>query len=336
MKSFSLLLLCALVCAVPASASVNITSPTRGSEVVSPFLLTANASKCSSQWITSIGYTIDNSSSPVIVKGSSINTRVTSITGAHTVYVTAYSGGGAVCESSVAIIVVPDPTTQVPSDASVFPGLQALSGWQGTNDSSVVGGTATGTTQIVSSPSLSGSARRFSMQYTNYGAERYWVVFGSDPAATNFLYDGWVYIARPSNGIANLEMDLNQVMSNGDTVIYGFQCDGYSGTWDYTENAGTPKAPQDHWLNSQLGCNPRKWSTNAWHHVQVTYSRDQYGSVTYQAVWFDGVQQDINQTVLSDFSLNWAVVLLTNFQIDGYGASGSATVYLDNLTIYAW
>jgi len=335
MKRFSLLLLGPLLFAVPALADVNIGRPTSGSKVVSPFLLTATASSCSSQ-ITSIGYSIDNSANPTIFKGSSINTRVSSITGAHTVYVTAYGREGAICESPVAIIVVSDPTTSVPSDASVYSGIQALSGWQGTNDSGIQGGEASGTTKIVSSPSLSGSARQFSMQYSNYGAERYWVVFASNSSATNFLYDGWVYVARPSHGIANLEMDTDQVLSNGDTVILGFQCDGYSGTWDYTENAGTPKAPQAHWLNSQSGCNPREWTVDTWHHVQVTYSRDQSGVVTYGSVWFDGVEQDINETVPSDYSLNWAIVLLTNFQIDGYGAKGSATVFLGMLTIYAW
>ena len=336
MKYLTRLVLSLSILAVPAFADVTITNPTRNAEVVSPFLLTATASKCSSQPIASMGYSMDSITNPTMVKGSSVDTHVSSITGAHTVYVLSYGKGGAVCENSVAIIVVPDPVTQVPSDASKYNRVQALDAWQGTNDNGVPGGIASGTTQIVSSPSLSGSARQFSMQFTNNGAERYSVVFGSNTSATNFLYDGWVYIARPSNAIANLEMDTDQVMSNGDTVIFGFQCDGYSGTWDYTANEGTPTAPQSHWLNSPYGCNPRKWSTNTWHHVQVSYSRDQYGSVTYQSVWFDGVEQDLNQTVSSDFSLNWAIVLLTNFQIDGYGASGSATVYLDNLTIYAW
>jgi hypothetical protein len=258
------------------------------------------------------------------------------MTGAHTLYVTAYGREGAVCESSVAIIVVPDPATEVPSDALVFKGIQALSGWQGVNDAAITGGMASGTTQIVSSPSLSGSARQFLMQFTNYGAERYSVVFGSNTSVSNFLYDGWVYIARPSRSIGNLEMDTDQVLSNGDTVIMGFQCDGDVGTWDYTENAGTPKAPEDHWLNSQHGCNPRSWSTDTWHHVQATYSRDQEGAVTYESIWFDGVEQDINETVPSDYTLDWATVLLTNFQIDGYSGEGSATVYLDKLTISAW
>ena len=336
MKNFTLLLLALLVCAVPAFANVTITSPDPGAEVVSPFRLVATASECSSQMITSVGYSIDNSANWTIVRGSSINTDVASITGAHTVHVKSWGRQDAVCETSSAIIVVLDPTSLVPPDALVFKGVQALNTWQGTNDTAISKGTSSGITKIVPSPSLSGSARQFSMEFSNYGGERYSVVFGDNTEVTNFLYDGWVYMARPSSAIANLEFDVDQVLSNGQTVVYGFQCDGYSGTWDYTTNEGTPDAPSDVWLNSAFPCNPRSWSTNAWHHVQITYSRDKYGSVTYQSVWFDGVEQDLNASVPSAFALGWAPVLLTNFQIDGYGARGSSTTYLDKLTVYCW
>lgn len=332
MKKPSFLVCALLFCAAPAFANVTVTSPSIGSQVVSPFRLTATASRCSSQWIARIGYSLDNSSKTTLFNGSSINTQVASITGAHTVHVTSWGNGGAVCETSVAIIVVPDPATLVPSDAIVFKGIQALSGWQGATDS----GTTSGTTSLVASPSLSGSARKFATAFTNNGGERYFTVFGANTEVANFLYDGWVYVGGSSSGIANIEMDMNQVMANGQTVIYGFQCDGWSGTWDYTANEGTPQAPSDQWLHTAFPCNPRSWTTNTWHHIQITYSRDQYGTVTYQSVWFDGVEHDLNATVQSAFALGWGSVLLTNFQIDGYGSSGSSTVYLDNLTISAW
>lgn len=258
------------------------------------------------------------------------------MTGAHTIYVESTGRRGAVCESSVAIIVVPDPATLVPSDASVFTGIQTLSGWLAATDTAVPNSTATGTMAIVSSPSLTRKSRRFITHFTNEGAERYSVVFGDNSAVTNFLYDGWVYLAHPSSGIANLELDVDQVMSNGQTVIFGFQCDGYSGTWDYTANQGTPEVPSDQWLHSPFPCNPQNWTTNAWHHVQITYSRDEYGSVTYQSVWFDGVEQDLGITVPSAFTLGWGTVLLTNFEVDGDGSSGSSTTYLDKLTVSAW
>ena len=162
------------------------------------------------------------------------------------------------------------------------------------------------------------------------------IIFGNDTAATNFTYDVKVYIASPSTDIANLEFDMNQVMSNGQTVIFGVQCDGYSSTWDYTVNAGTPDAPIDQWLHSTAPCNPQRWTSNAWHHLVINYSRDSAGNVTYKNVSLDGVLQQINETVPSAFALGWAKVLLTNFQIDGMGAYGTATVYLDQLTITRW
>ncbi len=215
-------------------------------------------------------------------------------------------------------------------------GIQALAGWQADHDNDSGDGTSNGVSNLTSSPSQSGTAREFVTSFTNYGGERYHVSFGSDTAATNFLYDAWFYVASPNDGVANLEMDMNQVMANGQTVIYGFQCDGYSGTWDYTANTGTAQKPIDTWLHSNATCNPRNWATDAWHHVQVTYSRDDAGNVTYKSVWFDGAEQDVNATVPSSFAMGWSSVLLTNFQLDGLGASGTATVYIDNLTVYRW
>ena len=72
------------------------------------------------------------------------------------------------------------------------------------------------------------------------------------------------------------------------------------------------------------------------HHVQIQFSRDSHGNVTYRSVWFDGAEQEINATVPSAFALGWGPALLTNFQVDGIGGSGSAIVYLDNLTVYRW
>jgi hypothetical protein len=214
--------------------------------------------------------------------------------------------------------------------------IQSAYTWNMTHDTATGSGVSTGTMALVSSPSLSGAARQFGISFQNSAGERYWSTFGSDTAATNFTYDTWVYIASPSSDIANLEFDMNQVMANGQTVIFGVQCDGYSSTWDYTTNAGTPDYPVDQWLHSTAPCNPQKWATNTWHHVIMNYSRDSVGNVTYQTISLDGLVQQINETVPSAFALRWATVLLTNFQIDGLGAYGSATVYLDRLTISRW
>jgi len=228
-------------------------------------------------------------------------------------------------------------TSGIPAAAVETGEIQDLPGWVGATDTSAgVGGSASGATKLLGTPSLSGSAREFTTTFTNDGDERYSVAFGTDTESTHFLYDGWVYVASPSSEIANLEMDVNQVLANGQTVIFGFQCDGNAGTWDYTENTGTPEKPVDTWVHSTQACDPRSWTTEAWHHVQISFTRDDAGNVTYNAVWLDGTEQTLNVTAPSAFALGWSTTLLTNFQVDGVGADGSSTVYLDELMVYRW
>jgi hypothetical protein len=190
---------------------------------------------------------------------------------------------------------------------------------------------------MVASPSHSGSgsSRKFATSFSNSGGERYSISFGDDRTSTNFLYDAWIYVASPSSKLANIELDLYQTMSNGNTVLMGFQCDGYAGTWDYNKNSGTASNTHGTWVRSSAKCNPRSWTTGAWHHVQIQYSRTSGGYVTYHAVWFDGVKSSLNVTVFDAHSLGWGSALVTNFQVDGLG-TGSATLYLGALTVYRW
>jgi hypothetical protein len=336
MKVLCLLPPALLVCAAPAFANVTVSSPGNGAKLVSPFWLSATGAPCSSQPVSAMGYSFDDSASTTIVNGNAINATVSSPNGAHTLHVKSWGSLGASCVTDVRIVVRASPAASVPGQAKVAKDIHKLKTWQAAYDTGTGNGVSTGTTSLVSSPSISGQARKFMISYRNSAGERYYVSFGADTSPKNFLYDGWVYLASPSSDIANLEFDMNQVIWNGDTVIYGVQCDGYTNTWDYTANLGSPQNPYDRWLHSSAYCNPREWSTNTWHHVQMSYSRDSVGNVTYQSVWLDGVEEDIYATVPSAFALGWGPVLLTNLQVDGLGGYGSATVYLDNLTVYRW
>jgi Chitobiase/beta-hexosaminidase C-terminal domain len=233
-------------------------------------------------------------------------------------------------------VIVPPPSgPTVPSNAISVKQVQLLPNWRIKHDPATPG-TANGSMSLVSDPSLSGEAAQFDTNYTSWGGVLYSQTYGVDPNAHNFLYDGEVWIEAGSS-IGNLEMDNNQVIADGDTVIYAFQCAGDTNTWDYSENAGTPAAPVVKWVPSKQPCNPAQWTPNAWHHVQITYSRDDVGNVTYQSVWLDGVEAPINETVPSAFTLGWAAGdLVSNFQVDGPAAGGSSTLYLDDLTIYRW
>src|ERR1700722_17817605 len=213
----------------------------------------------------------------------------------------------------------------IPSYAIASRDLQLLDTWRFEHDLGTPGASA-GKTMMVSEPALSGSAREFTSSYTNSGGERFSVSYADDTTSMNFVYDTWVRIEAGSS-IANLEMDSNQVTANGETVIYAFQCDGYSHVWDYS-GAGAL------WVRSAQPCDLSKWSPDTWHHIQISYSRDDFGNVTYHSVWLDGAEQAINSTVPSSFALGWQVgVVQTQFQLDGLGASGASTAYVDNFTI---
>jgi hypothetical protein len=313
-----------------ASSGITVSTPADGATVGSPFSLSASASTCSSEPVTSIGYSFDGSSDTIGVGGSTVSTTLAAPAGTHTLHVKAWTSSGASCGQDLTLTVNGD----MPGDAVVDSGLQTKGSWQAAHDPAS-GSASSGTTDITGSPSVSGNARQFKTSFTNYGGEIYSLVFDNDPDATNFFYDAWVYLTSSASNTESLEMDMNQVMENGQTVIYGFQCDGISGTWDYTANSGSLAKPVDEWVHSSAPCNVRNWALNQWHHVQIGYARNDSGNVTYQSVWLDGKQAQINATVPSVFVLNWAPALVTNFQVDGIG-TGSNTVYLDGLTITHW
>jgi hypothetical protein len=330
--------------ALPAFAGVTVASPTAGESVNTSFTLSANASTCSSQQVGTMGYSWDSNSATTTSSGNSISKSISAPSaGTHTVHVKAWGVSGATCVADVTVSVNGPVVSgsgsgalSAPSNAVKVSALQTLSNWKSEHDPGT-SGSSTGAMSMAGSPSKSGNARKFFTSYKNYGGHRYMASIADDESAKNFLYDGWVFLQNTASTVANIELDLNQVMSNGLTVIFGFQCDKWSGTWDYTANKGTASSPIDTWVQSSAKCSPSKWAQNTRHHVQIKYSRDDSGYVTYQAVALDGTVQTINAKVFSAFKLGWAPAILTNFQVDGsLSGSGSSTVYIDNLAIYRW
>ncbi len=333
--SIALVCLALMDCALPAFSAVTVSSPANGSQVSSPFALKATASTCSSQAISAMGYSLDNSTSTTIIYSTSINATVSGAPGGHTLHVKSWGNQGASCVTDVPITVVAG--SSVPANAISVYGLQKQNYyWQGIVDNATGGGLASGKMSMATSPTISGYTRKFVTSFRNSAGERFWTSFGADTSAHHFIYDVQVYVDSTASDIANIEMDMNQVIGNGQTIIYGFQCDGYTNTWDYTKNAGSPGYPVDEWVHSSVPCNPQNWAKNVWHHIQIAYSRDDSGNVTYKYVTFDGVQKNLNETVPSAFALGWGSTLLTNFQVDGLGGYGTANVYVDKMSVTRW
>ena len=171
------------------------------------------------------------------------------------------------------------------------------------------------------------------MTYSSRGGERWHLAFAKDTESTHFVYDTYIYLTDPSQ-VANIELDMNQVISNGKTVIFGTQCSTYSKTWEYTVDTGG-----SHWVPSNIACNPRTWAANTWHHVQIASHRDSGGNVTYDWVNVDGVHNVFsNAKGNSARSLGWEKgTLLINFQLDGANKDGGTIqAYAHELTVLRW
>lgn len=170
------------------------------------------------------------------------------------------------------------------------------------------------------------------MDYSGHGGERWHATTGHNPSGRNFALDTYVYFTDP-NQVGNLELDFNQVISNGATVIYGTQCSSYTKTWEYTYTNGS-----SHWRSSNVPCNPKTWTPNTWHHIQIGFHRDDSGNVFHDWVNVDSTHSTFsNAGAPAAESLHWSKgLLLVNYQIDGALSNGSVTSFVHKMTIYSW
>ncbi len=326
----------AVFAAVPSLAQTVVTRPSNGEQVASPFNLTTDSGTCSARPVTYVGFSLDNSTYTAIFAGQTMDGPVSAPSGWHTVHVKAWNNARGVCVTDVSVEVTAGATSVIPPDAVKVSSIQTLDNWIAAHDGGTAGWSS-GTMSLTGNPSLTGAARLFANEFRDFGGERYSVQFGDDTTSQNFFYDAWVYIAGSAAGISNLEFDLNQTISNGETVIMGFQCDSWVDRWDYSVNGGSPTKSWDTWLHSYAPCNVHTWGADQWHHVQIRFSRNDSGWVTYHSVWLDGAEQGLNFTVFSGYELGWGPSDITNFQIDGdSGGKTWGNVYLDELTVYRW
>ncbi len=150
-----------------------------------------------------------------------------------------------------------------------------------------------------------------------------------DTTSTTWAYDNQIY--GDFTHVGRIEEDINQTLSDGTTIIYGYRCNFSNGFWEYTREV-TPRTST--WVTSSATCNHTLIPNNTWKHLQL-YSTRNVGNVTYQNVCVDGVCQLISQTVNSQFSLSFLPVgnIVINYQLDGDGTSFSTTTYLDQMSI---
>jgi hypothetical protein len=336
-----------VVSSAALAANITVASPVNGTGVTSPVWIRAHNVGCNGLAPTAFGYSIDNATGlsngvtpyDVDVTNSSIPA------GTHTVHFKAWTSAG-VCPVVSTTFVVGGTASSgtapsssgasssgAPANAIASANLDGASNWIAVHDGGTPG-TSRGSSVYPATTPLYDDAREFYMTYTAKGGERWSLSFGKDANATHFILDTYVYMTDPSQ-VQNLELDMNQVMPNGQTVILGTQCSSISGTWESAYTVGR----LDHWLGSNVKCNPRTWAPNQWHHIQIAMHRDANGVVTHDWVNLDGSHQVFSgATRGAAQSLGWAAgVLLVNYQIEGNNAgSGSVTSFIHKMTVIRW
>jgi hypothetical protein len=341
-----LTLVSGLMLSRPALASeITVASPVSGTNVASPIWVRAHNVGCDNLTPTAFGYSIDNSSTfvPGVTPYDVDATKVAIGAGSHTIHFkswtsnglcpvvnTTFTVGGSTA-TSTAPATASSTVASIPSNAVASADLDGSGSWSGEHDAGTAGSSKGSMVYPAKTPSYD-DAREFYMTYSGHGGERWHLSFAKSATATHFVYDTYVYLVDPSQ-VANIELDMNQVMSNGATVIYGTQCSSYTKTWEFTTVSGG-----SHWHSSNVACNPKNWAAKTWHHIQIASHRNSSGDVTYDYVNVDGTHSVFkNATGFSAEKLGWAHGdLLINFQLDGANSSGSITAYIHKMTIFRW
>ena len=338
--------------------NITVASPIPGTTVTSPVAVRAHNVGCGGLTPTSFAYSIDHSST--LIHGAThydidVMNQVLSL-GTHTIHFKSWTSASECPRVDVIINVAGSSSggstsgsggtsgsgsgsgsssgaSNVPSYAVVSTNLDTVTNWKGEHDLGTPG-TSQGSTVFPATTPVYDDAREFYMTYSSHGGERWHDSFGLNGTATHFALDTYVYFTDPSQ-VGNLELDMNQVTSAGETIIYATQCSTYAKSWEWTYvSSGHP-----HWHTSNVPCDPKTWAPNTWHHIQIAYHRDDNGVVTHDWVDFDGTHNLFsNATAPAGEFLGWAKNdLVVNYQIDGASSSsGAVTSYIHNMRVYAW
>jgi hypothetical protein len=343
--------------ATSSGAEVTILSPVDGAAVGSPAQVSASAS--GSAAISAMQLYVDDAVG-FQAASAQINAALQLPDGAHTIVAQAWDRNGNSYKSAPVHIVVqggaspaaPAPTPAPPAPAPPAPAppappapappapappappstpaanigqIQTQGGWADCDICAGAAGNGPGTPhgmqEGVSSPSLSGSAARFDLGGTAWGAALWWRELGGHDDAQNLRYDLDFYVGSVSNGQA-LEFDVNQTVG-GSRYIFGTECDFRgSGTWRVWN------APAAAWVSSGVPCPVPE--TNTWHHLTWEFQRGG-GQTHFIAVTLDGNRHDVGMTFGTKGEAGSGLDVA--FQADLTGSGGSESIWLDNVNL---
>ena len=229
--------------AIPCQLGVgyHCRQPLNGSHVTSPVLVQAHNIGCDGVPPASFGYSIDSTTGLVLgTTPNDIDVTAQSIpSGTHTIHFKSWTQPGRMPDGQHYIHrdrrfhSGPDPDRHS-SGADSSGDMDGSSKWTQAHDGGTPG-TSRGSTVYPATTPLYDDARKFYMTYTDKAGERWSDTFTKDPTVY-FVLDTYIFLPNPSE-VMNIELDINQVTSNDETVILSTQCSGEIGNG----NTGTQK-----------------------------------------------------------------------------------------------
>jgi len=342
----------------PEQNQVIVSAPVNEAKVSSPVNFAASAS--SPNGVASMTINVD-SKDMFSTESDKVNTSLPLASGSHNVLVKAWDNKGGYFSAPLTVNVA-DSSGSGGSGGSGdggsgsggsqqgngFYNLQASGGWTGFGqlapsyeicgsckaDGSQV---SWGMQQGVSSPSLSGSATKFSIGGDTPFSDVLWnkhlIGDGSGKSdngnvngkSHNFVYDVYFYMNDPQVSQA-LEFDINQFV-NGKSFIWGHECRLAGGNeWDVWDNPGHK------WVSTGISCKPK---ANDWNHLVLTVQRTSDDHLLFQSIELNGDKATLNRYDSPTSQPDWYGITV-NYQMDGNASQQDYSVWLDKFDFIYW
>jgi len=206
--------------------------------------------------------------------------------------------------------------------AQTYSNLDTTSGWQSCGGCAGAGGVGPNTPRSIgmaSSPSIDGSALRFSIAPQVSYSNALWYKSVSPSGATHYAYDFYVFFKSLTAPQA-LEFDVMQG-SGGRAHTFGTECKPAMHLWKIWGSG--------RWNNS-VNCN---LVAGKWNHVNWEFSRAS-GGTTFISVTVNGVKHYVNRTYSSQST--GANYLHATIQLDGNVNRVAYSTWMDKLTLTAF
>lgn len=217
-----------------------------------------------------------------------------------------------------------------------FCSLNNGNNWQYNHDPGTPGSITTMSTALDTVCSPDNLSRRFDISGASSNAGFIAHVSGGTlqevPNATQFIWTVPFCLSDTSH-LVNFEFDMNQIQGAsspiaGQTMIFGVQCDGTSGTWDVTSYSSG-----SHWPHTDQACPPHSaWTANTRHIFYAIANRDAVGNIYYQGASFDGT--------FTAFTCSGAPCIESSHAALGWSPDGGFVMNvqqdMDSSTGYAW